>query len=195
MVELTQDAVKMPSSFIPLLLQFHRNALYLVTWLCFIYTIWSWTNVIMGSTWTITRKCGVVPQWTLDDQWRRGSQVAPTPQTQSNWNWSRIWTNLAWLARSISHAYVRVHKLPTTVVQLCWHEELPNVDTMIVICTAIWCLASISSRSSLSLLEKLESRLGTTNPWITNWEQEWYRVIYKKKNLETLKPKQNPLMA
>jgi hypothetical protein len=39
MVELMHDAIKMPSSFITLLLQFHRNASYLVTLLCFIYNM------------------------------------------------------------------------------------------------------------------------------------------------------------
>jgi hypothetical protein len=37
MVKLMQDAINMSSSFIALLLQFHRNASYLVTLSCFIY--------------------------------------------------------------------------------------------------------------------------------------------------------------
>jgi hypothetical protein len=37
MVELMQDAIKMPSSFIAIVFQFHRNASYLVTLSCFIY--------------------------------------------------------------------------------------------------------------------------------------------------------------
>jgi hypothetical protein len=39
MVELMQDVIKMPSSFIALLLQFHRNASDLVTLSCFIYNM------------------------------------------------------------------------------------------------------------------------------------------------------------
>ncbi len=39
MEKLMQDAIKMPSAFITLLLQFHRNASYLVTLSCFIYNM------------------------------------------------------------------------------------------------------------------------------------------------------------
>jgi hypothetical protein len=39
MVELMQDVIKMPSSFIAILLQFHRNASYLLTLLCLIYSM------------------------------------------------------------------------------------------------------------------------------------------------------------
>jgi hypothetical protein len=78
--ELMQDAIKMPSSFIAFLFQFHRNASYLMTFHAS-YTIWSFANVISGSTWMITQKCGVVPWWTLHDQWWWGPQAMPTPQT------------------------------------------------------------------------------------------------------------------
>ncbi len=39
MAELMQDAIKMPSSFIAFLFQFHKNASYLVTLSCFIYNM------------------------------------------------------------------------------------------------------------------------------------------------------------
>ncbi len=39
MAELMQDAIKMPSSVITFLLQFHKNASYLVTLSCFIYNM------------------------------------------------------------------------------------------------------------------------------------------------------------
>jgi len=78
MVELMQSAIKMPSSFIAFLFQFHRNASYLVTLSCFII------NMKFGANWTIAWKCGAVPRWTKHDQWWQGPQNVPIPQTQSN---------------------------------------------------------------------------------------------------------------
>jgi hypothetical protein len=39
MVELMQDAIKMPSSFIAIFLHFYKNASYLVTFLCLMYNM------------------------------------------------------------------------------------------------------------------------------------------------------------
>jgi len=113
------------------LVQFHRNASYLVILSCFIY------NMMLNKRCSgVNLDSGSKMWWTLHDQWWWGRQTVPILQTQF-FRLSKIEIHQGfeqtWCGRhgcqDISHTYVRVHRLPTTLLQLHWCEELPSVDT------------------------------------------------------------------
>ncbi len=131
-----QDAIKMPSSFIALLFQFHRNAPYLVILLCFIYNMMlskccSKVNLDSGS-----KMCCVVLDglcMTNDGGDHKLCQFfklnsSKLSKIEIGQGFEQTWRG--WHGcQDISHTYVRVHRLPTTLLQLHWCEELPSVDT------------------------------------------------------------------
>jgi hypothetical protein len=154
MAKWMQDAIKMPSSFIPLLFQFHRNASYLVKLSCFIY------NMKLNKRYFVVNLDGRSKMWCsslVDFAWPM--MVGTTSNANS--------------LNSIKLKLVKDLNKPSMVIKTSHMPMLESTNCpppssnfigvnnsqvlthVIVACTAIWCSTSISSRSSLSLLRSL----------------------------------------
>jgi len=130
MAKLMQDAIKMPSSFIVLLFQFHKNASYLVTLACFIY------NMKFSKRYFEVNLDGCLEMWcgslggchmTNDGGDHKLCQLLKLNQTKIGQGFEQTWHGPHG-RQNVLH-YVKVHKLPTTLLQLRWCEKLPSVDT------------------------------------------------------------------
>ncbi len=155
-----QDAIKMPSSFIALLFQLHRNASYLVMLLCFIY------NMKWNKCCSRVNLDGCPKMWcgSLDDlTW---PMMLGTTSCANSSNLVKLKLVKDLNKPGVAHMVVKTSRLPM-LVSIDWTPPSFNfvgvknsqvLTHAIVACTAIW----ISSRSSSLQLEELESRLGTT---------------------------------
>ncbi len=143
-----QDAIKMPSSFIALLFQFHKNASYLVTLLCFIY------NMKLSKHYSKVNLNNHSEMWcgsSIDIAW---PMMAGTKSCANSSNLVKLKLVKDLSKLGVAHMVVKTSCTPMLKSTNCPppSSNLVGVKNsqvlthVIVAYTAIWCSASISSR-------------------------------------------------
>ncbi len=129
------------------------------------YTIWNLASIIPRSTWMVARKCGVVPlvdlAWPMMVGTTSYAKFSNSIELKLINDFNKL--GMAHMVVKTSHtSMLRSTNCPPPSSNSIGVKNSQVLTHVIVAYTTIWCLASISSRSSLSLLEELESRLGAT---------------------------------